>query len=146
MEKAEKESKLEITVNTNIRDFLRKEYYIDGRVAGFLYVLYEVGKIKNLGDVSKLRDVDVFMIDQFSELSLFRLNNLLKRYNVSSLNVDMDKKTEACYRRRVDFERKKLARELGVHENYRFNIALYLCTQKGHVLPWKRENKSHKYC
>jgi len=139
MNQCKKESKLEMSVNTDIQDLLRKEHHVDGRVAGFLYVLYEVGKIKTIGDVPKLKDSDVFMIDQFSELSLKRLNKLLKRYHIPSLNVDMDKKTKACYKRQADFERKKLTRELGVNENYRFNISLYLETQKGYTLPWKRK-------
>lgn len=143
MERRKKESSLEVTLETDVLDFLRTEGHIDGRVVGFLYVLYAVGKINTLGDVPKLRDIDVFMIDQFSGLSLKRLNKVLKRYHIPSLNVDMDKKTKTDYRRQVDFERKKLTRELGVYETYRFNIALYLDTQKGAILPWGRKARPY---
>lgn len=123
MEPNEKGSKLEINIDTDIQDFLREENHIDGRVVGFLNILHRVGKIKTLGDVHKLRDIDVFLVKQFSELSLKRLNKILNKYGIDSLNVDMDKKYTADYRRRIDLERKRIKEKEGLGERYVPTIA-----------------------
>lgn len=122
MENTKTKNGLEITLDTDVRDLLRTEGHIDGRVTGFLKMLYKVGKIKTLGDVPKLNDIDVFLVNQFSEISLKRLNRLLNKYNVSPLNIDMEKKTIADYRRRADLERKKILEERGMPNEYRLSI------------------------
>ncbi len=117
-----KGSKLEVTLDTDIQDFLRTEEHIDGRVVGFLNILYKVGKVKTIGDVPKLKDIDVFLVNQFSEISLKRLNRLLKKYNIPSLKVDMKEKTIADYRRRIDLERKKIMEKEGLENDYVLSI------------------------
>jgi hypothetical protein len=116
MEEGNKENKLEVTLNTDIKYFLREEKHVDGRVAGFLNILYKVGKIKTLGDISKLEDIDVFLVNQFSEISLKRLNGLLNKYKISVLEVDMKKKNLADYRRKVDLERKIITEKEGLEK------------------------------
>lgn len=122
MENTKTKNGLEITLDTNVQDLLRTEEHIDGRVTGFLNILYKVGKIKTLGDVPKLNDIDVFLVNQFSEISLKRLNRLLHKYSIPPLKTDMDKKTMASYRRRVDMERKRIVEERGMPNEYRLSI------------------------
>jgi hypothetical protein len=118
MEGREKKSKLEATLETDVQDFLRTEERMDGRVTGFLNILYKVGKIKTLGDVPKLRDIDVFMVDQFSGVSLKKLNRLLNKYNIPPLKADMKKKNIMDYKRRADLERKRIVEEKGMENEY----------------------------
>ncbi len=118
MESKEKGSKLEVTIDTDVQDFLREENHIDGRVVGFLNILYRVGKLKTLDDVSKLRDVDVFIVNRFAEGSLRRLNKMLKKYNIPTLEVNMNNKFIADYRRRIDLERKRIGEKESLGERY----------------------------
>lgn len=123
MESKEKGSKLEVTIDTDVQDFLREEDRVDGRVVGFLNILYQLGKVKTLGDVSKLRDVDVFIVKRFAEGSLRRLNKMLKKYDIPALKVNMENKFFADYRRRIDLERKRIKEKEGLGEKYVPTIA-----------------------
>ena len=114
---------LEINLETDILNFLRRDGEMDGRIVGFLNILYRVGKIKTLGDIAKLNDTDVFLVDQFGEGSLIKLNRLLKRYSIPALKINMDNKHLTNYRRKTDLERKIIIEGSGMKNEYVLSVA-----------------------
>lgn len=115
-------SDLEVKLETDVQDLFRIPERIDGRVLGFLTILYKAGVVKTLMDVTSLRDEQVYMVDGFGEESLRRLNGFLTKYGLPQLKTDMTKKELALYRRLADLETRRVTDKLGREPGYRLSV------------------------
>jgi hypothetical protein len=112
---------LELSLESDALDIYRVPEHVNSRALGFIQVLYDAGVVNTLGDLVSLREEQVYMVDHFRDRSMKSLNNVLMKYGLPKLEVDIRKGNLRVNRRRADMETIDITNKLGLERGYRLS-------------------------